>query len=347
MHFIDVRSGFLIKNAIINDTITNHFFEVRVLNQIMYENSKRWFDIIHTHGFPASGFMLKHFSKMNWVNTFHSLDMKRLKKMTQKEKQMIPIQGWIENTVIDSDRCIVVSEKFREEVIREIRGIAKKTVVIPNGVNLHIFTPQKKVPAVVLYVGRFSKEKGIEYLPEIIDSVLSKNKGASFIVVAADESQPLSELEKIKEKFKDLQDKYRKRFIWYKKPLSELEIADLHKKSGVYIQPSSYETFGMGVLEAMACGRAVVATKVGGMPELLGKTGILVELSPKLFTKKILLLLANHSLRKKYGVMASKKAQNYSWRFVAQKTLDLYKEVIEENKKKVEENSKKKTENRK
>ena len=68
VHFIDVRSGFLIKNAIINDTITNHFFEVRVLNQIMYENSKRWFDIIHTHGFPASGFMLKHFSK-SFINS--------------------------------------------------------------------------------------------------------------------------------------------------------------------------------------------------------------------------------------------------------------------------------------
>jgi len=255
--------------------------------------------------------------------------------MTSGEHRFIPVHDWVEKTVTDADRVIVVSNKFREEVIREIKGITKKTIVIPNGVNLELFKPNRKSPPTALYVGRFSKEKGIQFIPEIAEKVLKKDSRYKFVVVATKTND--EELLDVQNKFIELKEKYKKRFIWYDEPLKETEIAKLYQEAGVYVQPSIYETFGMCILEAMAAGTAVVGTKVGGIPEVIGNAGLLAKPDAKDISRKVLKLLGDTKLRKKYGALAIKRAQDFDWKDVAKQTLDLYSEVIEENKLKKQE----------
>jgi len=332
IHILGVNLGFEIKSNAISQRMYWYTFETRVLNQVMYENSKRWFDIIHTQGWPSTGFMLKHFSNMNWIHTFHSLSKKRLKKMTINEKKFIPVHDWVEKTVIDADRLVAVSNKFREEVIREIKGVARKTVTIPNGVDLELFKPTKRNFRTVLYIGRFSKEKGIELIPGIIEKVIKRDKRNKFIIVA-DSGEILPELEPIKKRIEELCKEYPKRIIWHSRPLTKEEISKLHGESEIYLQPSIYETFGMTVLEAMASGKVVVVTDVGGMPELVKNTGLIVRVDEKEISRKIIKLLENSKLRKKYKKLAAERAKEFEWGIIAKKTLDLYNEVIKENSK--------------
>ncbi len=331
-----------VKDPLVSGRLNWYLFEARALNEVMHETSKRKFDIIHTQGWPATAFMLKHFNNLNinWIHTFHSLDKNSRKKMTAEDKKVIKIHEWVDATVVDADRLIVVSNKFREEIIKEFKGVARKTVVIGNGIDPETFIQEKSSPQTVLYIGRFSKEKGVSLIPEIAETILKKNKRYKFIAVAllGGKAESIPELKEIIDKFKILEKEYTNRFIWKKDPLFMDQIAELHRKSGVYIQPSLYETFGICVLEAMATGRPVVVTNVGGMPELVGKAGLVAKPDAKDVSQKVIKLLKNKSLRLKLSKSGIEKSKQFDWKIIAQKTLDLYKEVIEENKQKMNQN---------
>jgi glycosyltransferase involved in cell wall biosynthesis len=180
IHVLSVFIGVDIKKKEILERLKWYTFETRVLNSIMYENSKRWFDVVHTQGWPSTGFMLKHFSNMVWVHTFRSLSKKRF-NIQRTETKFVPIHDWVEKTVVDADRVTAVSNRFRDEVIREIKGINKKTITIYNGIKLSLFQPSKNSHPAVLFIGRFCKAKGIEMMPEIIEKVLKKIKNTNFI----------------------------------------------------------------------------------------------------------------------------------------------------------------------
>ena len=290
VHGIKIDLGLFPRDPLISMRIGYALFESNVLNKFSYEHSKSEFDVIHTHGWlTSSAFMLKHFNKLKWVHTFHALEAKRLNFMTKDEKRFLKITGWIENTIVDADKLITVSQKSREEVIRSFRGIAKKTIVIPNGIDLEMFHALKRSPPTVLYIGRFSKEKGIELIPEIAENILSRNKRYSFIAVAA--KTDLAELEEVQNKFVSLKMKYPNKFIWYDSPLSQDEISKLYNRAGVYIQPSFYENAPLCVLDAFGAGKAIVGTNVVGIPEILGKAGIICKPNAKEISKKVLLLL--------------------------------------------------------
>jgi glycosyltransferase involved in cell wall biosynthesis len=142
-----------------------------------------------------------------------------------------------------------------------------------------------------------------------------------------------SELKYTEHKLLSLEEEYPDRFIWYKNPLTHEEIAELHDKAGVYIQPSLYEPFGSTVLEALAKGKAVVVTDVGGMPEMIDKAGIVVKPNVKSIVPKVLKLLKDTRLRKKYSKLAAERAKDFEWRKIANQYLNLYHEIIHERKK--------------
>ena len=160
-----------------------------------------------------------------------------------------------------------------------------------------------------------------------------KNKIFSFIAVAAkSNNDEIEESKEPDEKFIALEQKYPKRFIWHNSLLSKEEISKLYDLAGVYIQPSFYENAPLCVLEALASGKAIIGTNVGGIPEILGKAGIVSEPNADEISKKALRLLNNYPLRKKYSGMAAERAKEFDWKEIAEKTLKLYKEVIKDNK---------------
>lgn len=326
LHFIEAKTPFEIENHIINKRIRYAIFENSVLNEVMLENERGKFDVIHTHGWlTSSAFMLKHIHKLKWVHTVHALERNRLNSMTSEEKELYKTTSWIEDTIADADTLIAVSENIKSEIKKAIKDIKGNVIVRHNGVDLDFFKPGKKEQETILYIGRLSKEKGIEFIPKIADKILSKNKNAKMIIVAA--KSKILALKPVEDKFDELKDKFQERFEWKSDPISATEIAELYKKSTIYIQPSVYEAFGLCILEAMASGNAIIASNVGGIPEVIGEAGILVDLKGDNFIKSIQKLLDDKKLLKKYSGLAIDRAKEFDWGIIAKKTLSLYDQI--------------------
>jgi glycosyltransferase involved in cell wall biosynthesis len=104
-----------------------------------------------------------------------------------------------------------------------------------------------------------------------------------------------------------------------------------YKSADIYVQPSRYETFGIAILEAMACGKTVVASNVGGIPFLVidGETGLLFENgNVRDLAEKILNLLNDKELREKMGKAGKKRAEEFTWDKIAKQTVEVYKEIL-------------------
>ncbi len=147
IHIINADFRFELENPVIEKRVRYAIFENKVLNEFVYEHSKKPFDIIHTHGWlTSSAFMLKYLYHIPWVHTVHALEHNRLASMTEEEKELFRVTSWIEDTLVDADKLIAVSESARQEVLKLFKKSGKKTVVIPNGVDLKLFTPIKESP---------------------------------------------------------------------------------------------------------------------------------------------------------------------------------------------------------
>ncbi len=328
LHFLKASFPFEIDDSVISKRTRYAIFENLVLNEASLENSRSSFDILHTHGWlTSSAFMLKYLYSLPWVHTVHALERNRLPSMTDEEKRLYNLTSWIEDTIVNADKLIAVSNSASKELIRAFGNkISKKIEVIPNGVDLELFNKGNSKSKSILSISRFSKEKGIELLPKIADKVLSADDEAEFKIIAP-ETQ-ISTIEYIQDSFRELEKKYGKRFNWISKPLLPLEIAPYYKHSSIYLQPSFYETFGLCIVEGMASGNAIVATNVGGIPEVVGKAGILVEPNAEDISSGIIKLLKSNNLLESYKKKSLERAKLFNWSIIVKKTFDLYKEVI-------------------
>jgi len=126
--------------------------------------------------------------------------------------------------------------------------------------------------------------------------------------------------------------------IWIKEQVPRAELIQLLTHASVFTCPSIYEPQGIVNLEAMACETAVVASDVGGIPEVVtdGETGALVpydQFNPKAFevnfAKEVNRIVADAGLGQRLGVAGRKRAvENFSWDSIAQSTIDVYRSVI-------------------
>ena len=230
--------------------------------------------------------------------------------------------SWIEHTVNYCDGSIFVSNDLLKEGEKTYK--LKSKVIIPNGVDLQLFDYYPITKKNVLFIGRFSKDKGIDILPKIIPPIMSV-KDATFTAVCPSNSTN-EELKEIRESIQKMQDKYGERLKIIDKPQDQQILKELYKNCQVYIQPSKYESFGLCILEAMATGRPVVAFKVGGIPEVIGNSGFALR-NRDGFIYKVKELLENRNECVKMGKKANKRAKNFDWNLIAQETIKYYQEV--------------------
>jgi len=178
-----------------------------------------------------------------------------------------------------------------------------------------------------LFIGRFSKEKGIELFPEIIEKVM-KIENATITILTPYNALP-KDMKNIYDKIQVYKKKYEKRVKIITKSMTQEDIAGLYKNCQVYIQPSKYESFGLCIIEAMATGRPVVAFKVGGIPDLIGNCGFIVN-NKENFLSKIEELLNNKQLCIEIGEKARIRAKIFEWDGIAKTTIDFYREALNE-----------------
>jgi len=196
--------------------------------------------------------------------------------------------------------------------------------VIWNGVDPNVFKPLreidhwKEIPQdkpIILTNARLIKQKGIDYLIKAMKGV-----DARLIVFGRG---PLEKELKNLAKGMDV--------IFITKTITTQELVELINLANIFVLPSLYETFGLAVVEAMACGKPVIATNIHGLPEVVGDCGLLV--TPKDvdgLRSAIMLLLEDESYARQLGRKARARAlQNFHWDKIAEKYEGFYKKVLE------------------
>ncbi|MDP2926448.1 MAG: glycosyltransferase family 4 protein, partial [Nanoarchaeota archaeon] len=262
-------------------------FESEVIKEIVRENLKSKFDVIHTHGaLTKAAFIIRKVYKTKWVHTFHAIEKLRVKELSKEERQFEDLISWIERTTNYCDGAIFVSKDLSDNGKKQYT--LKSTKIIPNGVDFELFKYYPITNKNVLFIGRFSKDKGIDLLPELIEQIMMI-KDATFTAVCPYNSAE-GELKEIRDLIAKLEQRYKERLRIITTPQHQEKLIKLYQEAQVYIQPSKYESFGLCILEAMATGRPVVAFNVGGIPEVIGDSGFIV-INKKVFIYKVKQLL--------------------------------------------------------
>lgn len=289
-------------------------------------------DVVHTHTWYAhfAGILAKQLYGVPLVVTCHSLEPLR----PWKEEQLgrgYQLSAWIEKTAIESaDKVVAVSQQMKDDILKHFDVPAERIAIIHNGIDLDLW---KKRPLsaelkaewgiaddFVLFLGRCTQQKGVEHLVDAAGDIPCQ------IVMCMGGADTKEYEALITAKLKQ-----HKNIVHINKMLSEDQAAQLYSAARAFICPSIYEPFGIINLEAMACQAPVIASKVGGIPEIVveGKTGLLLQPGkPALIAQAVGRLLKDPGLARSMGEAGRQRAvEHFSWASIAAKTQAMYREL--------------------
>lgn len=336
------------RNDATNFDLSKHFKELNSAEQALLVNldmatKVKHFDLIHSHTWYTNfaGYLLSQISGKPHVMTAHSLEPLRPWKAEQLGSGY-ELSSWIEKKSIENAAAIIaVSDDMRKDVIRNYSNVdPERVVTIRNGIDTTEFSPKLDeqilrelgiVGEYALFVGRITRQKGLAHLLRAWQSV-PKEYGLVIAASSPDEPKIATEVEHL---INDLI-LNRDNVIWIKETLSKSKLITLLTSANVFVCPSIYEPLGIVNLEAMACETAVVASKIGGIPEVVkeNETGLLVELNEdrKQFeaglTEAIIKVMSDKTLANKFGIAGRKRAiEEFSWDKVVAETLNLYRSL--------------------
>ena len=236
----------------------------------------------------------------------------------------LPFVRRFENASLRNVGLFITPSKYQlqQAMVQGVIG-QKKAAVVPLGVDHSEFCPTAEEEPFALYVGRIHPHKSVELA---MMSMKNMNSDYSLLVAGdVDEGnvQYVERLVSLAEKLK-ISD----RFELILHP-SERRIVRLMQSCSVFLFPSTIDTFGLVVLEAMACGKPVVACRRGGVPEVVGDAGFLLEPTVEEWHKTIARLMSDSSLRQKMGKKALERSHMFSWRSTAQRLVSSLATVVD------------------
>ena len=289
-------------------------------------------DIIHIQGthFPYSNIAAFFQRKYCTLLTVHGIMAKEIKfrKRISFFKNIVFLL--LERYAIFKVQNIIAVSLHVKNVISEMTQ--SKIHVIPNGIdfegiqNIH---PLKSTEhPCILFIGELVKVKGVTSLIKAIPII---KKAIPTIRVFIGGAGPQEE--ELKKLVKELNVEENVEFLGF---VSGDEKYSYYKSADLCVFPSRYETFGIVCLEAMACGKPVVASNVGGIPFLVeeGKIGLLFESgNVNELAERVITLLKDKELREKMGEAGRERAKEFAWDKIAEQTVEVYKEIIEGGKK--------------
>lgn len=313
-------------------------------------------DIVHCHTWYTH--MAGIWAKLNYgkklVVSTHSLEPLRPWKREQLAGGY-DFSLWVEKTAIEmADAVIAVSKGTQADVEGLFNVREDRMKMIYNGIdteefrktdsveNISRFGFDPKVPY-LLFVGRITRQKGIIHLVNAI-----KHLDAHIPVVLCAGAPDTPEIEKEMEEGVKAVTQNRSNVHWVREMVDRKTLIELYSHAGVFCCPSIYEPFGIINLEAMACETPVVASAVGGIPEVIvdEKTGVLVKLEqmnespfeatkPEQFSKdlaaQINRLMADTDLNRTMAIAGRKRVEDtFSWKSIAKQTVELYESLLQE-----------------
>lgn len=236
------------------------------------------------------------------------------------------------------DRIIGVSHHEMELLQQIIEFDTSKIRYIPNGIDFSRFDPIpkpdkfrrkyniKEEDNTILYVGRLASNKGLEVLIDSAPNVLKEHPDTRFVFVGEDEGMKSLLIEKSK-KLGILNR------ILFTDHIKDYELfLSAYAACDVFVLPSEYEAFGIVLLEAQACKKPVIGTRVGGVPEAIGDegAGVVVEYNDSAaLATETNKLLADPSLRKKMGKIGRKRVrEKFTWGTIVEQIEKVYQELL-------------------
>jgi glycosyltransferase involved in cell wall biosynthesis len=229
----------------------------------------------------------------------------------------LPFIGRFEEASLRNVGLFITPSKFQlhQAMVQGVIG-QRKTAVVPLGVDHSEFRPMGEEEPFALYVGRIHPHKSLELA---LMSMKNMNSGYSLVVAGDVDQDNIQYVEKLLSLAEEL--KISDRFELILHP-SERRIIKLMQGCSVFLFPSTIDTFGLVVLEAMACGKPVVACNRGGVPEIVGDTGFLIEPDIGQWRKAVTRVLSNSELRHDMGQRALQRSESFSWKHSTSRLLE-------------------------
>jgi glycogen synthase len=310
-------------------------------------------DVVHCHTWYThfGGMLTKILYNVPLVVTVHSLEPLRPWKRDQLGRGY-DLSSWVEKTAIGmADTVIAVSRSTATDIERLFHIDPATIAVIPNGIDTNAYAPLSDEACLaaygidptrpyVLFVGRMTWQKGLRHLLAAVPFLVPDVQ----VVLCAGAADTPAMAQEMEAAVAQVQQQ-RPGVIWIPAMVPRRTTIVLYSHAAVFCCPSIYEPFGLINLEAMACETPVVASAVGGIPEVVvdGETGYLVDPTlaptppyeprdPQQFARDLAeamnRLLINPVLRHHMGQKGRMHVeQHFSWRTVAQHTLELYRRL--------------------
>ncbi len=296
-------------------------------------------DLVHSHTWYANlaGHLAALLYGVPHIVTTHSLEPLRPWKAEQLGGGYA-LSSWCEKVAVESAAAVVaVSEGMRADVLAAYPSVPPDRVrVIRNGIDTSEYAPDpgtdvlerygvEQARPTVVFVGRITRQKG---LPVLLRAAAALDPHAQLVICAGQPDTPELATE-VTALVKERQ-ATRSGVVWLSGMLAKREVIQLLTHATVFACPSLYEPLGIVNLEAMACGTAVVASRVGGIPEVVdeGQTGLLVPSNdPAALAEALNALVRDQDRAAAMGQQGRIRAiAEFGWQAIAEQTAALYAE---------------------
>jgi alpha-maltose-1-phosphate synthase len=294
-------------------------------------------DLVHSHTWYANlaGFLAGQLHGIPHVLTAHSLEPLRPWKAEQLGGGYA-LSSWCERTAMESAAAVIaVSDGMRADILSAYPAVAPDRVhVIRNGIDTVQYAPDSGTDVLdrygidparpsVVFVGRVTRQKG---LPVLLRAAERLDPAAQLVLLAGQADTPdlAAEVAGLAEHLRAT----RPGIIWIPAMLAKTEVIQILSHATVFACPSLYEPLGIVNLEAMACGTAVVGSRVGGIPEVVadGRTGLLAPAGdPDALAAALNALISDPGRAAALGRAGRERAvAEFSWVQIAAQTAQLY-----------------------
>jgi starch synthase len=298
-------------------------------------------ELVHSHTWYAN--LAGHLASMLYgiphVMTMHSLEALRPWKAEQLGGGYT-VSSWCERVSAGSAAAVVaVSEGMRADVLTAYPEISPERIrVIRNGIDTTEYAPDPRTDVLerhgvdprrpyVIFVGRITRQKGLPVLLRAASGLIPEAQ----LVICAGQADTPEQLAEVTELVDGLR-ATRSGVLWIPEMLPKREVIQLLSHATMFACPSVYEPLGIVNLEAMACGTAVVASRTGGIPEVVadGETGLLVPPGDdERLAAALNALLADPDRARAMGQAGRKRAvAEFGWPAIAAQTAALYAELV-------------------
>ena len=298
-------------------------------------------ELVHSHTWYAN--LAGHLSSLLYgiphVLTAHSLEPLRPWKAEQLGGGYA-LSSWCERTAMQSAAAVIAVSNGMAADIRVCypEVPADRVHVIHNGIDAIQYRPDPGHAVLdrfgidparpsVVFVGRVTRPKG---LPVLLRAAAHLDQAAQLVLCAgqADTAELQAEVTGLVQQLQAT----RSGVIWIPSMLAKTDVIQILSHATAFVCPSEYEPLGIVNLEAMACGSAVVASAVGGIPEVVsdGETGLLVPPGDETaLADAINALIRDPATAAEFGARGRARAvADFSWDAIAAQTADLYTSLL-------------------